>query len=99
MRCWLRSKGALEPRGHISDQIRGIFDADGNPQQSCADAGSQARRLLHARVSHARRMRDEALHAAERLRESEAPEAAEEGFDRGLAPGQFEAQHRAEAAL
>ena len=50
-------------------------------------------------MSHGRRMRDQALHAAERLGQREAFESREKRLDRGLAAGELEAQHGAEAAL
>jgi hypothetical protein len=54
---------------------------------------------LHAGVRHARRMRDQALDAAQGLGQREAFEPFEERLDRGLAAGELETQHGAEAAL
>ena len=74
--------GPLQPGRKVGHEIRGIFDADGNPQQPRTDAGAQPRRFLHAGVSHGRRMRDQALHSAERLGQGEALEPREKRFDR-----------------
>ena len=65
---------ALQTGGKIRHQIRGILDPDRHPQQARSDAGAQPRRLLHAGMSHAGRMRDQALDAAQRLGQREALE-------------------------
>src|SRR4029079_14693936 len=50
-------------------------------------------------VRHRRRVRDEALDAAERLGEREAAKTVEKRLDRGLAAVELESQHRAKAVL
>ena len=83
----------------IADQILGCFDADREPQQRVGDAGDAPRLRIHRRVSHARRMRDQALDAAERFGEREALQPVEERAHVGNAAVQLEAQHGAEAGL
>ena len=100
MRCWLDSVAARSrPGARSATRSAGIFDADRNPQQPRTDAGTQPRRFLHAGMSHARRMGDQTLHPAQRLGEREAFEPREKRLDGGLAAGELETQHRAEAAL
>ncbi|MCW0450367.1 hypothetical protein NB706_003201 [Xanthomonas sacchari] len=50
-------------------------------------------------MGHGRRMRDQALHAAQRFGQGEVAQAVDEGAHLGLTAGQFETDHRAEAAL
>src|SRR5882724_7018547 len=99
MRCWLDFSGTFKSCRKVGHQIRGIFDSDGNPQQPGTYSRAQSRGFFHAGVRHARRMRDEALHPAQRLGESEAFESGEECLDRGLGAMKLETQHRTEAAL
>ena len=99
MRCWLDSDRPIERGRQIRHQVRRILDADGNPQEPGTDARPRSRRFFHAGMSHAHRMRDETLHSAEGLGESEAFKPRQEGFDRRLASLQLETQHRTKAAL
>ena len=61
-----------------STRSRGVLDADRQPQQPVADAGRRARLRRHRQVGHRRRVRDQALDAAERLGEREAPQPVDE---------------------
>ena len=81
----------------VRDQVAGILDSRPTPATVPRRCRPLPRRLVHSGVRHARRVRDQALDAAQRFGKRKAGEAFEKRADRGLAAGELEAQHRAEA--
>src|SRR5678816_1248123 len=62
---------ALQPAMQITNEIVRRLDADREAQQRFRDAGDTPCLRIHRSVRHRRRMRDQALDAAERLGERE----------------------------
>ena len=82
---------ALQARRQVRLQILERFDADRQPQQSIRQPGRLPRHRIHRRMRHRRRMRDEALDAAQRLGQREALQPIDERAHRIVAALQFAA--------
>jgi len=80
-------------------QIFQRFDADRQTDQSIDEAGALARRRVHRCMGHGGRMRHQALHASERLRQREALEPAHELAYGIVAAGKLERHHCSETPL
>ena len=93
------SSGPVQPRAQVLDQVLDRLDADRQSQQPRRDARLATRGRFHGGVGHGVRMRDQALDAAERLRQRETLQSVEEACDRRQAAAQLEADDRPVAGL
>src|SRR6516225_67384 len=90
---------ACQRSREVRAQILERFDPDRQADQSVGESGALARRGVHGRVRHGGRMRHQALHAAERLRQREVLEAADEFPYRVVSALELESDHGTETAL
>src|SRR2546425_9812325 len=91
----LSSSNSPERLIEIGDQVFHVLDPDGEPYETVAQPHLVAQRLRYARVRHRGRVPDQALHAAQRLREREDPGALDEA-PRPFQGPELQADHAAE---
>src|SRR5580692_12044704 len=81
----------------IRDEVIGMLDADGDPDQPLADTDALARLFRHAGMRGARRVRDERLCTAEAHRELHHLHPVEQAECLGFASLHLEAEGRSRA--
>lgn len=96
---WLAGLDRGKTTLQICDQVGFCLKADREPDQAIADAGCTPGFRAHTGMGHRRRVRNQALNAAERLGKREDLDRLYETADGVDAAPQLEAQHGAKAAL
>src|SRR5688572_3876609 len=89
----------LEGVFQLGDQIIHVLDAHREPHQAVVDTETRAHVLGQRGVGHDRRMLDQALHAAEALREREQAAALKEAARRSEAASKHRGHHAAVALV